>query len=149
MVINTQYLVYLGNESNMTAKLFDTYFTCGGTMYTYLGDILITGVGGWECPISSSVIRMGTASWQFKNKAPNSASAADAMMLRSILHTTYTIPLIVGSNFWDHVVSGVCCSRRACLLLCFVLLGRISRRHRYGPTGPCHFVCTGWSHLDL
>ena len=58
-----------------------------------------TGVGGWECPISSSVMRMGTASWQFKNKAPNSASSADAMMLRSILHTTYTMPLSVGSNF--------------------------------------------------
>ena len=42
---------------------------------------------------------MGTASWQFNNKAPNSASAADAMMLRSILHTTYTMPLSVGSNF--------------------------------------------------
>ena len=51
------------------------------------------------CPISSSVMRMGTASWKFKNKAPNSDSAADAMMLRSILHTTYTMPLSVGSEF--------------------------------------------------
>ena len=42
---------------------------------------------------------MGTAFWQFKNKAPNSASAADAMMLQSILHNTYTMPLSVGSNF--------------------------------------------------
>ena len=41
---------------------------------------------------------MGTAYWQFKNKSPNSDSAADAMMLRSILHTTYTIPLSVGSK---------------------------------------------------
>ena len=55
-------------------------------------------MGGWECPISSSVMRMGTASWKFKNKAPNSASAADAMMLRSILHTTYTMLLSVGSK---------------------------------------------------
>ena len=55
-------------------------------------------MGGWDCPISSSVMRMGTASWQFKNKAPNSDSAADAMMLRSILHTTYTMPLSVGSK---------------------------------------------------
>ena len=55
-------------------------------------------MGGWECPISSSVMRMGTASCQFKNKAPNSASAADAMMLRSIFHTTYTMPLSVGSK---------------------------------------------------
>ena len=55
-------------------------------------------MGGWVCPISSSVMHMGTASWQFNNKAPNSASAADAMILRSILHTTYTMPLSVGSK---------------------------------------------------
>ena len=42
---------------------------------------------------------MGTVSWQFKNKAPTFASAADAMMLRSIFHTTYTMPLSVGSIF--------------------------------------------------
>ena len=53
-------------------------------------------MGGWECPIYSSVMHTGTASWQFKNKSPNSASAADAMMLRSILHTTYTMPFSVG-----------------------------------------------------
>ena len=41
---------------------------------------------------------MGTASWQFKNEAPTSDSAADAMMLRIILHTTYTIPFSVGSK---------------------------------------------------
>ena len=41
---------------------------------------------------------MRTASWQFKNKAPNSASVADVMMLRSILHTTYTMPFSVGSK---------------------------------------------------
>ena len=57
-------------------------------------------MGGWECPISSIVMRMVTASWQFKNKAPNSASAADVMMLRSILHTTYTIPFSVGFEIY-------------------------------------------------
>ena len=46
-----------------------------------------TGVGGWGCPISSIVIRMGTAYWQFKNKPPNSTSAVDTMVLRSILQT--------------------------------------------------------------
>ena len=51
------------------------------------------------CLIYSSAMRMGTASWQFRNKAPNSASAADVMMLRSIFHTTYAMPLSVGSNF--------------------------------------------------
>ena len=55
-------------------------------------------MGGWECPISSRVIWIGTASWQFKNKAPNYASAADAMMLRIILHTTYTMMFSVGSK---------------------------------------------------
>ena len=39
---------------------------------------------------------MGKASWQFNNKAPNYDSAADAMMLRSIFHTTYTMPFSVG-----------------------------------------------------
>ena len=43
-------------------------------------------------------MRMGTASWQFKNKAPNSASAKDAMIMRSILHTTYTMLLSVVSK---------------------------------------------------
>ena len=33
-----------------------------------------------------------------ENKAPNSASAADAIMLRSILHTTYAMPFSVGSK---------------------------------------------------
>ena len=32
------------------------------------------------------------------NKAPNSASAADAMIMRSILHTMYTMPFSVGSK---------------------------------------------------
>ena len=40
----------------------------------------------------------GNGSWQFSNKASNSTSAADAMMLRSILHTTYTMPFSVGSK---------------------------------------------------
>ena len=56
---------------------------------------------------------MGTACWHFKNKAPNSASAADAMMLRSILRTTYTMPLSVGSKF-----SGSCGDRGLLLKEC-------------------------------
>ena len=72
-----------------------------------------TGVGGWECPIYSSVMRMGTASWQFKNKAPNYASAADAMMLRSIFHTMYTMPLSVGSK-----LAGSCGDRGLLLKKC-------------------------------
>ena len=35
------------------------------------------GVGGWGCHISSSAIRMGTASWQFKNKPPSPNNPAN------------------------------------------------------------------------
>ena len=41
---------------------------------------------------------MRPASCQLKTKAPNSTSATDAMMLRSILHTTYKMPFSVGSK---------------------------------------------------
>ena len=60
-------------------------------------------MGGWECPIYSSVMRTGTASCKFKNKAPNSASSTYAMMLRSIFHTMYTMTFSVGSK-----LSGSC-----------------------------------------
>ena len=34
--------MYLGNESNMIAKLFDTGFTCDGTLYTCEDNVLIS-----------------------------------------------------------------------------------------------------------
>ena len=33
--------MYLGNESNIIANLFDTGLACDGTMYTYVDNILI------------------------------------------------------------------------------------------------------------
>ena len=33
--------MYLGNESNIIANLFDTGFACYGTMYIYVDNILI------------------------------------------------------------------------------------------------------------
>ena len=57
-------------------------------------------------PISDRVVQMGTAVWALMKMVPYSASAADAMMLRMILHTTSKIPLVVGtksSNFWGQV----------------------------------------------
>ena len=56
---------------------------------------------------------MGTASWQFNNKALNSASSADAMMLRSILYTMYTMMFSVGSK-----LAGSCGDRGLSLKKC-------------------------------
>ena len=57
-------------------------------------------------PISERVVRMGTTVWALMKMVQYSASAADAMILRIILHTTSKIPLVGGtksSNFWGQV----------------------------------------------
>ena len=56
------------------------------------------GVGPCGHPISFSVVRICMASWALINMVPHSASAADAIMLRIILHTTCMIPLMVGTK---------------------------------------------------
>ena len=50
------------------------------------------GVGGCLWPISSKAIRSLTASCAFKNRLPNSASAADAATPMT-LHSEYIAPL--------------------------------------------------------
>ena len=57
--------------------------------------------------------------------------------------------LVLVRNWRDYLVMGVCGSKSACPLICFVLLVRTSRRHHCGPIRPCHCVCTGWLHLGL
>ena len=52
-------------------------------------------VGPCFHPISERVVRMGTAVWALANMVLYSASAADAMILRMILHTTSKMPLVV------------------------------------------------------
>ena len=34
--------MYLGNESNMITKFFDTGSACDGTMYTYVDNVLVS-----------------------------------------------------------------------------------------------------------
>ena len=51
------------------------------------------GVAGWGCPNSSSVALTGAASWAFTNRAPTSASAADA-----------TVNMLSGLNATRHPV---------------------------------------------
>ena len=55
-------------------------------------------VGPCGHPISERVVRMGTAVWALIKMLPYSASAADAMILRMILHTTSKMPLVAGTK---------------------------------------------------
>jgi len=57
------------------------------------------GVFGWGCPISSSVLRVGTASRALINIAPISASAADDMTAQIIWAMLRTAPLLGGSSW--------------------------------------------------
>ena len=49
-------------------------------------------------PISDRVVRIGTSVWEMVKMVPYSASAADAMILYMILHTTSKMPLVVGTK---------------------------------------------------
>ena len=55
-------------------------------------------VGPCGQPISKKVVQMGTAVWALMKMVPYSALAADAMILRMILHTTSKMPLAVGTK---------------------------------------------------
>ena len=62
-----------------------------------------TNVGGYRCPISSSVSQKIIACLQMRNSAPNSASAADATTNLKIAHSVKNAPFnlmgFVGSAF--------------------------------------------------
>lgn len=55
------------------------------------------GVGGWECPSSSSIICIGTASFALMNSAPSSASTVLDMTALIIWDALSTVPLLVGA----------------------------------------------------
>ena len=50
-------------------------------------------------PILVRVVQIGTAVWALTNMVPYLNSAADAMMLSMILHTTGKMPLTVGTKY--------------------------------------------------
>ena len=54
------------------------------------------GLGGWGCPSSSRVVRIGKASLAFRKVAPISASAAEDMTVLMIWHRMWMAPLLVG-----------------------------------------------------
>ena len=49
-------------------------------------------------PISERLVRIGTAVWELTKMVPYLASAADAIILRMILHTTSKMLLVVGTK---------------------------------------------------
>ena len=55
-------------------------------------------LGPFFRPISDGVVLMDTASWALTKMVPYSVSAADAMILRIIFHTTSKMPLVVGTK---------------------------------------------------
>ena len=57
-------------------------------------------------PISERVVRICTAVWYLTKMVPYSASAADAMILLMILHTTSKMPLVVGTKYSVFLGSG-------------------------------------------
>ena len=54
------------------------------------------GVGGWGCPISSRVVRIGKTSLDFIKLAHISASAAEEMKVLTRCHRVWMAPLLVG-----------------------------------------------------
>ena len=63
-------------------------------------------VGPCFHPISERVMQMGTAVWVLMKMVPYLASAADAIILRMILHTTSKMPLVVGTKSSGFLGSG-------------------------------------------
>ena len=63
-------------------------------------------VGPCGQPISERVMRMGTTVWALIKMVPYSASAADAMILRMILHTRIKMTLVVGTKYYGFSGSG-------------------------------------------
>ena len=56
--------------------------------------------------ISERVVRMDTAVWALTKMLPYSALAAEAMILRMILHTMSKMPLVVGTKSSGFLGSG-------------------------------------------
>ena len=63
-------------------------------------------VGPCFHPISDRVVQIGTAVWELTNMVPYSASAAYAMILHMLFHTTSEMPLVVGKKYYGLLWSG-------------------------------------------
>ena len=65
-------------------------------LFTIPTDVVLSmwiGVGGWEWPSSWIIRRMIHASWVLIKSVPNSASAADAATIFSMVHVMAMLPL--------------------------------------------------------
>ena len=63
-------------------------------------------VGPCFHPISERAVWIGTTVWALRKMVPYYASAADAMILHMILHTTSKKPLVVGKKYSGFLGSG-------------------------------------------
>ena len=72
---------------------------CLMVLFANCTDVMLSncmGVGGWGCPSSLRVVRIGKASLAFRNMALTSASAAEDMIVFMIWHRVWMAPLLVG-----------------------------------------------------
>eukprot|EP00957_Ditylum_brightwellii_P131334 10017160-Ditylum_brightwellii.AAC.1 len=58
---------------DLRCRMFEFTIPCAVDLSTCIG------VAGWGCPNSISAMHMGAASFAFSKRAPNSASAAEAI----------------------------------------------------------------------
>ena len=87
------------------------------------------GVFGWACPISTSVVRIGTAVFELMNSSPNSASAADYITALITCETFNTAPLLRGMSSLP--------AMKNVLQLCFSLWIMRDTMRRYVLLGSC------------
>jgi hypothetical protein len=87
-------------------------FTVLFTMPTAVELSQCIGVGGWGCPISSSMSQKIVACLQLRNNAPSSASAADATTNLKIPHNVKKTPIqfdgLCGVGFPSHEKMRTC-----------------------------------------
>ena len=84
-------------------------------------------VGPCFHPISERAVWIGTTVWALMKMVPYYDSAADAMILHMIFHTTIKIPLVVGTKSSGFLWSG------GPSVNILSVLGPASRRREIGP----------------
>ena len=92
---------------------------------------------------------MGTAVWALMKMVPYSALAADAIILRMILHTTSKMPLVVGTKSSGFSDSGGPLVRNALQWIGFWLEQLKGRRRLNGWPIVSHSSCIGFPLVDL
>ena len=91
---------------------------------------------------------MGTAVWVLTKMVPYSASAADAIILRMILHTMSKMPLVVGTKYSGVSVSVGPSVRKLTALARLLDQLKVRRLQNIWPI-VSHLLCIGFLLVDL